>query len=239
MSNTELDNRLLACASLVRQGSVAADIGSDHAYLPIYLVRHKISPHAIASDINEGPVNRAKMNVRLSQLSDKIDVILADGLDKAASYNPDDIIIAGMGGELIRDILNASEYVKNKEVRLILQPMTMPHILREYLAGNGFNITDEKICAAQDKYYQIICAEYDGVKRSFTEHELLLGKINIERLKNGLADNESIELVRRMSKSAKHRADGISRAAYPDSNAIKKELELIAFCDDLLKNIKE
>ena len=239
MSNTELDNRLLACASLVRQGSVAADIGSDHAYLPIYLVRHKISPRAIASDINEGPVNRAKMNVRLSQLSDKIDVLLADGLDKAASYKPDDIIIAGMGGELIRDILNASEYVKNTGVRLILQPMTMPHILREYLADNGFNITDEKICAAQDKYYQIICAQYDGVKRSFTEHELLLGKINIERLKNGLADNESIELVRRMSKGAKYRTDGMSRAASPDSNAIKKELELITFCDDLLNNIKE
>jgi tRNA (adenine22-N1)-methyltransferase len=239
MNNTELDNRLLACASLVRQGSVAADIGSDHAYLPIYLVRHGICPRAIASDINEGPVNRAKINVRLSGLSDKIDVLLADGLDKAAAYKPDDIIIAGMGGELIRDILSASEYVKNPGVRLILQPMTMPHILREYLASAGFNITDEKICAAQDKYYQIICAEYDGIERSFTEHELLLGKLNIERIKNGLADGESIELIKRTASGAEYRLSGISRAAIPDENAIKKERELIAFCNDLLNNIKE
>ena len=235
MNNTELDNRLLSCASLVRQGSVAADIGSDHAYLPIYLVRHGICPRAIASDINEGPVNRAKINVRLSGLSDKIDILLADGLDKAASYKPDDIIIAGMGGELIRDIISASEYAKTKGVRLILQPMTMPHILREYLAGAGFNIIDEKICSAQDKYYQIICAEYDGTVRSFTEHELLLGKINIERLKDGLADAESIELIRRTAKGAQYRLAGISRAAVPDETAIKKERGLIAFCESLLE----
>ncbi|MBQ4136775.1 MAG: SAM-dependent methyltransferase [Clostridia bacterium] len=235
MNNTELDNRLLACASLVRQGSVAADIGSDHAYLPIYLVRHGICPRAIASDINEGPVNRAKINVRLSGLSDKIDILLADGLDKAASYKPDDIIIAGMGGELIRDIIGASEYAKTKGVRLILQPMTMPHILREYLAGAGFNIIDEMICSAQDKYYQIICAEYDGTARSFTEHELLLGKINIERLKTGLADAESIELIRRTAKGAEYRLAGISRAAVPDETAIKKERGLIAFCESLLE----
>ena len=234
MNTTELDNRLLACASFVRCGSVAADIGSDHAYLPIYLIKNGICPRAIASDINEGPVQRARINVALSGLSDKIDLLLADGLDKAASFSPDDIIIAGMGGELIRDIINASDYVKSQRVRLILQPMTMPEVLREYLATSGFNIIDEKVCTAADKCYQIICAEYDGFTRTYTEYELLLGRITIERIQKNGANTDELELLKRTLLAANRRIKGMSKAENPDTVTIEENKRLANFCEKLI-----
>ena len=238
-SNNELDSRLLACAAFVRRGSVAADIGSDHAYLPIYLVKHGICPRAIASDINEGPVNRAKINIGISGLSKKIDVLLADGLDEAAAFEPDDIIIAGMGGELIRDIINASEYVKSPRVRLILQPMTMPEVLRAYLAENGYNVIDETVCTAAGKYYQIICAQYDGKLRSFSDFELLLGHINLERIKVGKATKDDIQMLRRTELAATRRIDGMKCASLPDNEAIDSEKNLLDFCRILLEKYKE
>ena len=232
-SNKELDSRLLCCAELVRQGSIAADIGSDHAYLPIYLVKQGICPRAIASDINEGPVNRAKINVAVSGLSKEITVLKADGLDAAANLAPDDIIIAGMGGELIRDIIDASEYVKNPSVRLILQPMTMPEVLREYLAKHGFDIVSEQVCIAADKCYQIICAHYDGQKRDFDEITLLLGEKNIKRMKTS-PTSDDIELLNRLSISLARRIDGRKSSQNPDTSAIKRDEELIEFCKKLL-----
>ena len=232
-SNKELDSRLLCCAELVRRGCVAADIGSDHAYLPIYLVKHGICPKAIASDINEGPVNRAKINVAVSGLSKEITVLKADGLDAAAELSPDDIIIAGMGGELIRDIIDASEYVKNPSIRLILQPMTMPEVLREYLFENGFAVTDETVCIAADKCYQIICAHFDGNKRKFDDITLLLGEKNIERMSSS-STSDDIELLKRLSASVTRRINGRKSSQNPDPCAIKKDEELLEFCRQLL-----
>ena len=232
-SEKDLDKRLLCCADFVRHGSVAADIGSDHAYLPIYLVKEGICPSAIASDINEGPVNRAKINIAVSGLSKKITVLKSDGLDEAISLSPDDIIIAGMGGELIRDIINASEYVKNSDIRLILQPMTMPEVLREYLAKSGFNIIEETVCIAADKCYQIICAHFDGIKRKFDSITLLLGEKNIERMQVSPTDDD-IEMLKRTTAAVMRRIDGRKMSQTPDICAITKDEELVAFCNKLL-----
>ncbi len=235
-THNELDSRLLACTGLVREGSIVADIGSDHAYLPIYLVKNGICRFAIASDINEGPVKRAKTNIGLCGLSDKIAAICADGLDAAADYKPDDIVIAGMGGELICSIIAASGYVKEPGVRLILQPMTMPEILRNYLAKNGFKITDEKITVAADKCYQIICAEFDGITREFTNEELLLGRININRIKSGRATCDDFVLLERTLCSAKRRIEGKKNSKSPDAEAIAADVSLAEFCESLLKH---
>ena len=232
-SEKEIDKRLLCCAKLVRTGSVAAVIGSDHAYLPIYLVKMRICPSAIASDINEGPVNRAKLNVAVSGLSKKITVMKADGLDEAAKLSPDDIIIAGMGGELIRDIIDASEYVKNPNVRLILQPMTMPEILREYLAENGFDIVEETVCVAADKCYQIISAHFDGQKRKFDRVTLLLGEKNIERMSLSPTADDT-EMLCRTVDAVERRINGRKMSQTPDVCAIKWDEELVAFCKKLL-----
>lgn len=239
MKNTELDSRLMACADFVRRGSVAADIGSDHAYLPIYLVKNGICPKAIASDVNKGPINRAKINIAEAGLEDKICTLLADGLDKASVLCPDDIIIAGMGGELIRDILNASEYVKNKDVRLILQPMTMSDVLREYLYVSGYDILDEKVCVAAGKCYQIICAHFDGVSKQVDTTELTLGLPTIAKIKSGNGGETEKYYIEHTKRGAQIRLHGMENSKEPDTALIDKEKKLILLCDELLKHFKE
>jgi tRNA (adenine22-N1)-methyltransferase len=178
MSEIKLSKRLSTAASYVRSGAFVADIGTDHAYLPIYLVSNGIAAQALASDVNEGPILKAKENISKYGLKNKIYTEIADGLDKIERYNPTDIVICGMGGELIAKILNASDYVKNKNVRLILQPMTSVFELREYLS-NEFSTVAENVVCEDNKIYQIICVEYDGIKHEYTSAELELGKLNI------------------------------------------------------------
>ena len=176
----KLSKRLRAAADLVRHGSFVADVGTDHAYLPVALCLEGRARGAVASDINEGPISRAREHINEYGLCGSITAILADGLEKTAPYAPDDILILGMGGELIADILSKAEFIKNGNIRLILQPMTHPEILRRFLCENGYAIVEE-VLVDDDRIYQIICAEYSGVPYEYSDTELLLGKINIER----------------------------------------------------------
>ena len=107
--------RLCAAAGYARQGKLIADVGTDHAYLPVYLVESGVSKGALATDINRGPLERAAANVAAAGLCDRITLRLADGLDGVADLAPEDIFILGMGGELIARILGDSEYIKNKD----------------------------------------------------------------------------------------------------------------------------
>ncbi len=223
-----IDNRLSACASLVRHGSLVADIGSDHAYLPIYLIENGICPRAIASDINEGPVARARQNVSDAGLEKLITVMLADGLDSASKSAPDDIIIAGMGGELIRDILSRSEYVKDPGVRLILQPMTMPEVLRTYLYEHGFAVTDELICRSAGKNYQIIAAAYDGVPRKISYELSVIGEINSKRIAEKPTESDVL-YINTLETALKRRIVGMKSAETPDTAAISRDISLIEY----------
>lgn len=180
MRQLKLSKRLGTAAQFVCDGAVVADIGTDHAYIPIYLVQSGKASRAIATDINEGPLGRANENVALYELEDKITTYIANGLDGIEAYAPDDIVICGMGGELIADIIDKCNYVRNSDKNLILQPMTTILELREYLK-NGFEITDETVVYEDGKYYQIICARYDGQAHEYSKIELELGKINIKK----------------------------------------------------------
>lgn len=175
-----VDRRLEVAASFGRRGARVADIGTDHASLPIYLVGNGISPCALACDINEGPLRAAKINIASAELSDSIDTRLTDGLNGIEDYDPEDVYVLGMGGELISRIVLSSELSRKVGVRLILQPMTHTHDLRRDLLANGFNIVDETLVRDRDRVYQIIVAEYDGIVRTATQVELWLGKKNIE-----------------------------------------------------------
>jgi len=176
-----LDGRLSLAASFVREGSVVADIGTDHAYLPIYLVLSGISKKAIAADINEGPLERARLNCEKYDVSGRISFCLSDGLKELplTEASVTDIVICGMGGELIASIIDASDYVKHPDVRLILQPMSQAAKLRAYLSENGFCTVDGGMTRAQDKLYQCIVCHYDGAIRSLSPAELELGRENI------------------------------------------------------------
>lgn len=218
MKNFTLGKRLCAVASFVRDGAVVADIGTDHAYLPIYLVSSGIASGAVASDIKDGPANCARDNVRRFMLEDKIEVRVADGLCGIEKYKPTDIVICGMGGELIADIIDASEYVKNEDIRLVLQPMTSIKELRSYLS-NGFFTIDENIAEEDGKLYQVICARYDGKKRNYTEAELELGKENIRKR------GELFEKLLNLAIAKKRKAIDGQRLGGRDVSELENELK--------------
>lgn len=162
MNKIKLDDRLKIAAEYVRHGSVAVDIGTDHAYLPVYLVQNGICERTIACDVNELPLESAKKTIELYELSDKIEVRLSNGLCEIDSNECDDIVICGMGGELIANILENCEWIKNDKYNLILNPMTKADKLREYLAKNGFTIKSENAAESHKKHYTIMNVVYSG-----------------------------------------------------------------------------
>ena len=182
MKIPELSKRLMSAVGFVR-GGILADVGTDHAYLPVYLYKLGKIRGAVAADINEGPLDRAKVNIAAYDAADGIQTVLSDGLQKLEGYCPDDIVIFGMGGELIVRIIDDAKWVKNPKIRLILQPMTKQAEVRSYLIENGFFIVDEVMTEDDDKIYQTICAEYRPEEKAepYTRVELLLGRKNIAR----------------------------------------------------------
>lgn len=160
MISQKLTKRLYEISKLVTPDSLVADIGTDHAFLPIYLIKNGITKSCIASDIVDGPVNTARKNIKEAGLEDKIKVIKSDGLDKVYSFTPENIIIAGMGGETILDIIRNCDYSKSGSPLFILQPMTHADLLRKYLIQNGYSILKESIVREQNRFYVIILARY-------------------------------------------------------------------------------
>ena len=160
-------------------GGVVADIGTDHAYLPIHIIRHGLSRRAVACDINRGPIEAARRNIKAAGLSDRIDTLQTDGLHGVEQFHPNDILIFGMGGELIVRILSEAPWVKDPNVGLILQPMTKAEAVRAWLLDNGFSIEGETLSYV-DQYYQTIHARYGGERVEHTPAELMLGKKILE-----------------------------------------------------------
>ncbi len=158
-----LDKRLSAVAALVRPGSRLADIGTDHAYLPVHLVQAGVCPTAIASDIGAGPLEAARHTVTENELTSKIALRLGNGLATVSADEVEDIAIAGMGGETIAAILEAAPWVKDARLRLILQPMTRAEDLRRWLLQNGFSVLEEHLIIDGRHLYPVLAAEYTGV----------------------------------------------------------------------------
>ena len=183
MNKTKIDARLLAVADLVSDGAYLADVGTDHAYLPLYLAERGKLSGAVASDIHKGPLESAEKNIREAGFSDLIHTVLTDGLQGIEAYPVTDIVIAGMGGLMIRGILEKASAFKKNSPRFILQPMQHIPELRRYLGENGFSIQKETQALAEGKFYQILLCVYDGTVRSYTDAELLLGRYNMEHKK--------------------------------------------------------
>ncbi len=176
----KLDERLMSAVPYLKKGGRVADVGTDHAYLPIYLLESGISSFAVASDLRKGPLERARQNVEAAGLADRIELVLCDGLSKIEPFAPDDILLFGMGGELIVSILDAAPWVQNQAIGLILQPMSHPEILRAYLLEQGFAILGESLSFA-DRIYQTIYARFGVAKDQapYTKAELLVGRHNL------------------------------------------------------------
>ena len=177
MHNINLDSRLTAVASLVRCNSRLADIGTDHAYIPVYLANKGVITKAVASDINDGPLKNACNNIMLYGLSDKIETVLSNGLEALPEGCADDIIIAGMGGILISEILEKCCWIKKNNIRIIAQPMTHAEKVREFFIKNGFKIKEEKTAEDTRHKYCIIAAECEGIIHKYPEGYIYYGEL--------------------------------------------------------------
>lgn len=174
-----LDNRLSLCASFVRKGAKLADIGTDHAYLPIWLLSNGVIDHALACDINSGPLKSGQADVDRYGLSNSIRLRLSDGLQNVSVDEADDIVIAGMGGELIVKILSECAWSKTKGKHYILQPMTKCEVLIRWLYANGFEILRQQACECDNKHYTVILTHYTGTKTSVNEGMCYMGKLDL------------------------------------------------------------
>lgn len=173
------DERLRSAVPYITKNARIADIGTDHAYLPIYLIREGIASQALVCDINRGPLESALSNIREAGLSDRMEVLQTDGLHGVAPFAPDQILIFGMGGELIVRILSEAPWIRSSSVGLILQPMTRAETVRAWLWDNGFSVTGETLTQDGGRIYQTIAARFCGQTEAYTEEERLLGKENI------------------------------------------------------------
>lgn len=163
----KLNHRLRSVASFVPYGETVADIGTDHAYLPIYLVLNSIAPKVIAVEFNPGPLEKAKQNIIKYQLCDKIEVRNGYGFEPISSEEVETAVIAGIGGTSIIDIIESSQSTARSLNSLILQPMNKVELVRAYLRDNNFELKDEELILEDNRYYEILSAasgpsvEYD------------------------------------------------------------------------------
>lgn len=217
----ELSKRLYAVAGLVTEGASVADIGTDHGYVPIYLVERGIAGKVIAMDVNQGPLNRARMHIVGHGLGDRIETRLSDGLARIRPGEVDTVIASGMGGPLTIRILQEGKEVADQLNALILQPQSEICRVRRFLTENGYRIEQEDMVLEDGKYYPVMRVVH-GTKEPYEEWEYLYGKrllearhpVLLEFLKRELRIKESIleQLAGRSgSESARERAEEICR----------------------------
>lgn len=156
-----IDNRLMKCAQMIEGNGIVCDVGTDHAYLPAYLVLNNICKQAIAADIADGPLEAAKATVEKYNISDKVSLIKSDGLKNISPDGITDVIIAGMGAETICEIIDSAPWLKNN-INIIIQPMTKHPYIRQWLYKNGFEIIKEEAVPDNEFIYTIMNIRYCG-----------------------------------------------------------------------------
>lgn len=218
MSKIKLDDRLSAVASLVRNGKRVADIGTDHGYLVAYLVENGMCPSGIAADLRKGPLDNARQTVIEQGLSEKIELILSDGLTNIPSDACDDIVIAGMGGNLIAEILENAPWVKDEKINIVAQPMTHAEVLRQWFVDNGFTITKEKTATDGKRYYCIISANYTATKCKHKHSYIYTGEIKPET-------DTDIKYLRKILTALTKKYDALMSANKEDTDNLKEVID--------------
>lgn len=171
----QISKRLKTIATYVTKGAYFADIGTDHAYLATYICLQDDKAKAIATDVNKGPLQAAKQTIVKYKLEDRIDLRLGDGLDTIKNEQVSTVIIAGMGGSLIKTILSDGLKHLSSVNRLILQANIGEEFVRQWLNTNGYDILNEEILEENDKVYEIIVAEKVNKPESLTPQEIYFG----------------------------------------------------------------
>lgn len=230
LNSQKLSKRLETVASYVPKGSRVADIGSDHAYLPCYLVHKGMAESAVAGEVVKGPYESAVREVRKEGLQDSVTVRLADGLDAIREDDRIDVVtIAGMGGPLIASILEKGKTKLSNVRRLILQPNVHAKAIREWAADNGWKLIDETIISEDGKIYEVLVLE-QGIS-SYTDAELLMGPYLIKKQDPVFLEkwNAELQLWRKIEQSL--------QLAKEEQTARKEELEkLISLVEGVMKS---
>ena len=216
MDKPVLDERLKICASLVRESARLADVGTDHAYLPIRLLKSGKISYAIASDINEKPLKSGESNAKLYGVKN-IEFRLGAGLNPIKAEDKiTDIVIAGMGGEVISGIIDESPLTKDKNINLILQPMTRSEELLKYLYKNGFEIEKQKCVICKGKCYTVLSARFTESNPEIDDVFPYLGKL-------GLNDETNRNFAQIQIRNLENKSKGDS-SLLPIIDKIKKRL---------------
>ncbi len=221
MNSKKLSQRLRLCADFVTEGCRVADIGTDHAALPVFLVQSGRCGGAVASDLRKGPLSSAGKNIEAAGLSEKISTRLSNGFDEIAEEEFDEAVIAGMGGLLICDILRRAHYRNSKS--FILQPMSDPEEVRRWLYLHGFEITREKAACEGKRVYVVMRADYTGQTRVLSDFEALAGTLSANPGK------EEKEYFKKLSRTLDKQIEGKGHtdADISPLKALKSQIDIL------------
>lgn len=229
----DLKGRLALIASFVPGCTLVCDVGTDHAYIPVFLVKEGICNKALALDINKGPLLAANENIKQYGLQDKIETRLGNGLEPLKKEEADVIVIAGMGGILISEILEASFDKAKAANELILQPMNAIEILRQWLFENGFEILDEELTNEEAKIYNVMKVKWTGTVLPFEKIDCYIGSKLVEK-GGSLVQN----FVKRKIRQAEKVIGGIKKSKDPDEEFLKLQLYLKASYEKILNALE-
>ncbi len=162
-------------ANFVYGSGTLVDVGTDHAYLPVWLIQNGVIKNAIACDIGQKPLENARKTVEAYALTDKISLRISDGLQNIKPSEADEIVIAGMGGKLISEIIEKAPWLKNKDKHLVLQPQTKSEKLRAFLYGNGYEILEEKAVFEGKRLYIAMHAVFSEKKKNYNLSDTYIG----------------------------------------------------------------
>jgi tRNA (adenine22-N1)-methyltransferase len=171
-----LSDRLMTVASMIPKGKKVVDIGTDHAYLPIFLTKHGLVEKVIATEIVPGPFKKAMENIQREGLEQSIELRLGFGFEPISPKDADVAVIAGMGAETIIHIMESSKEICRTLDLLILQPMKGNDKLRKNLFLTGYKIVDERVAQEEKKFYEVIAA-VKGNQGNIDEIDLVVGPV--------------------------------------------------------------
>lgn len=199
----KLTKRLQLLLSLVPFGARVCDVGTDHGYLSIELIKNGGVKSVIATDINERPLSRARKNIERAGVTG-IDLRLCDGLSGIKPEETDTVVIAGMGGEVISGIIEkGSNVLKNNEKTMILQPTTSPEYLRKFLFENGYEIILEEPLYENRKAYSVMVCRYNGELGEREPYNYFIGKLTPEKADGALYIKKQYERCFKCAKALK------------------------------------
>lgn len=235
INSITLSPRLQTIADQIPRGKFTTDVGTDHGYIPLWLLKNEVTQNIVASDISSRPLERAKKFAEANDASDRIKFILCDGLSGIAPSEAEVVIIAGMGGETISGILSRAPWTKACE-KLILQPMTKTDVLRDWLFRNGYEISDECLVKDSGKLYCIISAKgkTDAKVTEVEPWELLVNPILLEK-----ADPLLSEYLQQQQKKTLRMISGLTLSEKEiDGEKLSRQREILNGLKKLEEKVK-